>query len=126
MSDDDFAYLLMRLNLKPAQPAAKALRDALIAGVPIGYAARQYSVPVSRFQPIYDRAMALCEFFKATPEEAASLGLDQATANAVLAFARQRELPKPVGLDHIWAQMREAGIPEETIARLQAAQGEPR
>lgn len=122
MTEEDFAYLLLRLNLNALQPAAKALRAALMGGMPVGYAARQYYVPLSRFVPIHARALAQCQFFTATPQEAASMGLDETTLNAVLAFSRQRELPKPSPMDTVWAQMRDAGISEDVIQRLQASQ----
>lgn len=114
MTEADFRYVLKRLGYTADQPIGLALHRVLIGGLPYGPSARSHSVPAHRLRAALDIAEALVPHFTVTDQEAAGL-----SANQLLAYAREREVPLPAStLTVTEAQLRAAGLTEEQIKGL--------
>ena len=115
MHNNDFLYILKRLNVRQDQPAAQALRQVLIDGRPYGPVAKALGLTLGRVSTLLEAARPIIAGFTVTDEEAAGK-----TPNEILAYARRRELGIPEGRTVTAEQLRAAGLSEEQIAKVLA------
>lgn len=115
MHNNDFLYILKRLNLRSDQPAAQALRQVLVDDKPFGPVAKAYGLTLGRLSTLIEAARPIVAGFTVTDEEAAGK-----SPNEILAYARRREIGISEGRTVTADQLRAAGLTEEQISKVLA------
>lgn len=116
LNEHEVDYLLMRLGLKPNQPAAEAIRLIYLKGHPYGGAARACKVPVHKMEPLWRQAEAIRAGFTVTELEAAVRGIPTDKANELLAYQRRREVEATMASAQRSA-LKAAGLTDEQIEK---------
>lgn len=111
LNEHEVDYLLMRLGLKPNQPAAEAIRLIYLKGHPYGGAARACKVPVHKMEPLWRQAEAIRAGFTVTELEA-----DGKEPNELLAYQRRREVEATMASAQRSA-LKAAGLTDEQIEK---------
>ncbi|MEG1040575.1 MAG: hypothetical protein RSE94_11740 [Pseudomonas sp.] len=115
MHNNDYLYILKRLNLRADQPAAHALRQVLVDGLPFGPVAKAFGLTMGRVSTLLEAAKPIVASMTISDQEATGK-----SPNEILAYARRRELGIAEGFTITADQLRAAGLTEEQIAKVLA------
>lgn len=117
MTPEDVSYIAMRLGLKPEQPSTQALHRVYVSGVPLGPAARTYSIPFHKLHALHTAAEEIRARFAVSADEADALGVSVADAERVMAYYRAREVAG-VARSAKAAALKAAGLTDDEIAAI--------